>query len=62
VRRIDLALHGLEIIGLPLKACHASFAVARSKIEARHRHRPVDRRLPGDYAWTVYSPSTVTPW
>ena len=29
---------------------HASFAVARSKIEARHRHRPVDRRLSGDYA------------
>src|SRR6516162_7631609 len=29
---------------------HASFAVARSKIEARHRHRPVDRRLPRDYA------------
>src|SRR5690348_3271263 len=26
-----------------------SLAVTRSEIEARHRHRSVDRRLPGDY-------------
>src|SRR5438874_5085049 len=46
---VELAPTGISA-GLRGRPRHASFAVARSKIEARHRHRPVDRRLPGDYA------------
>src|SRR5208282_4226486 len=43
VRRIDLALHGLEIIGLPLKAPDAPLFVIQPK---RLKARKLGRRLP----------------
>ena len=44
VRRVDLALHGLEIIGLPLKAPDAQlFVVQRKRLKARKLGRGLPR-------------------